>query len=252
MARESSLQELVVASFDAQIANQYTSIPCIVVSVDGPNMVSIQPTVNNKSRDGTVVERPPILGVPVSFPTSNTAGMTFPIKVGDTGLAIFSMRNLDGWKAGNGRPASPQNFAVMDKGDAMFYPGLQPPGSSVNSPAKHVFNHDINDTVMFSNIGGNEAEVRIKADGSIEITTTQQPVTINCSEAIVNASTSIQLTSPAMIVDVEETTWVGNITHQGDYAQTGNYTLVGGQATFNGVIFNTHRHAPAVIPPSNP
>lgn len=235
MARESSLQELVVASFDAQIANQYTSIPCIVVSVDGPNMVSIQPTINNKSRDGTVVERPPILGVPVGFPVSSTAGMTFPIKVGDTGLAVFSMRNLDGWKAGNGRPSSPQNFAVMDKGDAMFYPGLQPPGSSINSPGKHVLAHNTADTVMFSNIGGNEAEVRIKVDGSIEINTSQQPVTINCSEAIVNASTSIQLTSPAMIVDVEETTWVGTISH------TGNYTGVGTH-TFNGIPFETHKH----------
>lgn len=251
MARESSLQELVTAAFDAQIANQYTAIPCIVVSVDGPNMVSIQPTINAKSRDGTVVERPPILGVPVSFPTSNTAGMTFPIEVGSTGTAIFSMRNLDGWKEGNGRPASPQNFAVMDKGDAMFYPGLQTPGSSVNSPSKHVFAHDVKDTVMFSNIGGNEAEVRIKADGSIEINTTSQPVTINCSEAIVNASTSIQLTSPAMIVDVEETTWVGKIIHQGDYEQTGNYTLVGGQATFNGIVFNTHKHLPLTTPPTN-
>lgn len=251
MARESSLQELVTAAFDAQIANQYTAIPCIVVSVDGPNMVSIQPTINAKSRDGTVAERPPILGVPVSFPTSNTAGMTFPIEVGSTGTAIFSMRNLDGWKAGNGRPASPQNFAVMDKGDAMFYPGLQTPGSSVNSPSKHVFAHDVKDTVMFSNIGGNEAEVRIKADGSIEINTTSQPVTINCSEAIVNASTSIQLTSPAMIVDVEETTWVGKITHQGDYAQTGNYSLVGGEATFNGITFNTHSHLPLTTPPTN-
>lgn len=245
MARESSLQELVTASFDAQIANQYTTIPCIVVSVDGPNMVSIQPTINNKSRDGTVVERPPILGVPVAFPVSDTAGMTFPIKVGTTGLAVFSMRNLDGWKGGNGRSASPMNFAVMDKGDAIFYPGLQPPGISVNAPGKHVFAHDLNDTVMFSNLGGNEAEVRIKADGSIEINTSSQPVTINCSEAIVNATTSIQLTSPAMIVDVDDTTWVGNINH------TGNYTGVGVQ-TFNGVVFSTHRHAPSVVPPTGP
>lgn len=244
MARESSLQELVTASFDAQIANQYTAIPCIVVSVDGPNMVSIQPTINNKSRDGSVVERPPILGVPVSFPVSDTAGMTFPIKVGTTGVAIFSMRNLDGWKGGNGRAASPLNFAVMDKGDAMFYPGLQPPGISVNSPSKHVLSHDINDTVMFSNLGGNEAEVRIKADGSIEINTSQQPVTVNCSEAIVNASTSIQLTSPAMIVDVDDITIVGDINH------TGNLNSTGVQ-TFTGIVFGTHDHIPGPGP-SNP
>ncbi len=132
----------------------------------------------------------------------------------------------------------------MDKGDAMFYPGLQPPGSSVNAPGKHVLSHDVNDTVMFSNLGGNEAEVRIKADGSIEINTSSQPVTINCSEAIVNATTSIQLTSPALIIDCDTTTWVGDINH------TGGYTGVGVQ-TFNGVVFSTHDHIPGPGP-SNP
>lgn len=251
MARESSLQELVIASFESQLNNQYTSIPCIVVAVVGPNMVSIQPTINNKSKDGTVVEHPSIVGVPVGFPVSDTAGMTFPIKVGTTGLAIFSMRNLDGWKSGNGRPSSPQNFAVMDRSDAMFYPGLQPPGSSVNSPTKHVLAHDVNDTVMFSNIGGSECEVRLKVDGSIEINTSNQPVTINCSNAIVNASEGIELNAQTMTVDIPTTTWLGAINHVGDYSHTGNYTLIGGQATFNGVVFNTHRHAPDTVPPSN-
>ena len=38
-----------------------------------------------------------------------------------------------------------------------------------------------------------------------------------------------------MIVDVEETTWVGTISH------TGNYTGVGTH-TFNGIPFETHKH----------
>ena len=91
----------------------------------------------------------------------------------------------------------------------------------------------------------------MKIDGSIEINTSNQPVVINCSEATVNASASINLNAQTMTVDVPTTTWIGAINLQGNLTQIGNYTMTG-VATFNGVIFNTHRHAPAVIPPTNP
>lgn len=249
-----AIQDVLVSSFQSQMQNVHTILPCIVVGVrDGLNgqMVDIQPTINQKYQDGTVKERPPILGVPVSFQVSKKAGFTFPIEVGDTGTALFSMRNIDAWKSGNGRPSTPANFAKMDKGDAIFLPGIQPPGMAVNNPSKHILTHDTKDTVMFANLGGVESEVRLKVDGSIEVNTSNQPVVINCSQATINASESINLNSPTMTVDVPDITLIGNITHQGDYTQTGNYTLVGGQATFNGVVFNLHRHAPSTVPPSN-
>lgn len=249
-----AIQDVLVSSFQSQMQNVHTILPCIVVGVrDGLNgqMVDIQPTINQKYQDGTVKERPPILGVPVAFQVSKKSGFTFPIEVGDTGTALFSMRNMDAWKSGNGRPSTPANFAKMDKGDAIFLPGIQPPGMAVNNPSKHILTHDTKDTVMFANLGGIESEVRLKVDGSVEINTSNQPVVINCSEATINASESINLNSPTMTVDVGSTTWIGTIIHQGDYAQTGNYTLVGGQATFNGIVFNLHRHAPSTVPPSN-
>lgn len=244
---ESIIQDVLTASFESQMSNIHTAIPCIVVAVrDGlyGQMVDIQPTINQKFQDGGVKERPVILGVPIAFPVSKTAGFTFPIASGDTGIAIFSMRNMDSWKSGNGRPSTPANFAKMDKGDAMFIPGIQPPGMAVNNPAKHVLTHDTKDTVMFGNLGGAEAEVRIKADGSVEINTSNQPVVINCSDATVNATDSINLNAVNLTVDATNSTWIGPINH------TGNYTGVGVQ-TFNGVIFSTHRHAPSTVPPSN-
>jgi len=240
------IQELLGAVFDDKANNLYTSMPCIVVAVRdnlSGQMVDIQPTINQKAPDGTVAERPPILGVPVAFPVSSTAGMTFPIKAGDTGMAVFSMRDMTAWKSGNGRPATPTNFAKMDKGDAVFYPGIQPPGSAVNNPAKHVLAHNTNDTVMFANLGATEVEVRLKSDGSIELNTSNQPVTINCSNATVNATQSIDLRAPTVNIDAAESVWTGNLTHYG------NYTGVGVQ-TFNTVIFSTHKHGQSP-PPSN-
>ena len=233
-----AIQSTMMSAFDSQMNNVYTIIPCIVVAVrDGLNgqMVDIQPTINQKQQDGTVAERPTISGVPVSFQVSKKSGFTFPIEVGDTGTALFSMRNMDGWKAGNGRPSSPANFAKMDKGDAIFLPGIQPPGMAVNNPSKHVLTHATQDTVIFGNLGGAEAEVRIKVDGSIEINTSNQPVIINCSDATVNASSSINLNAPTMTVDVASTLWIGDVVQQGNWTQTGTYVL-------NTININLHKH----------
>lgn len=233
-----AIQDTVNSAFDYKMESVNTAIPCIVLGIrdnGGTQMVDIQPTINQKLQDGSIKERPPILGVPVSFPVSSTAGMTYPIKIGDTGLAVFSMRDMDTWKSGNGRPSTPSNASKMAAGDAVFYPGIQPPGNAVNNPSKHVLTHSTSDTVIFQNLGGNECEVRLKADGSVEINTSNQPVTINCSNATVNASESINLNSPQMTVDVQSSVWLGDIVH------TGNYTAVGAQ-TFNGIVFSTHRH----------
>ena len=249
----SAIQSTMTGAFDSLMNNKYTIIPCIVVAVrDSLNgqMVDIQPTINQLEQDGTVKERAVIPGVPVSFQVSRKSGFTFPIEVGDTGTAMFSMRNMDAWKGGNGRPASPTNFAKLDKSDAIFLPGIQPPGVAVNNPAKHVLTHDTKDTVLFGNLGGAEAEIRIKADGSIGITTSNMPVIINGSDITVNAATSLSFNTPNLTVDADVTTWIGNINLQGTLTQVGNYTM-SGIATFNGVIFNTHRHAPSVVPPSN-
>jgi hypothetical protein len=249
-----AIQDTVNSAFDYKMESVNTAIPCIVIAVrdnGSGQMVDIQPTINQKLQDGSVKERPPIYGVPISFPVSSKAGMTFPIEVGTTGTAIFSMRDMAAWKAGNGRPSTPQTAGKMSASDAMFYPGIQPPGSAINDPAKHVLTHSTSDTVMFSNLGGVEAEVRIKADGSIEVNTSNQPVTINCSVANINFSEEMNVVGPTMNVDVPSINFTGNITHignttqTGSYSHNGNYTGIGVQ-TFNGIIFSAHVHISSV------
>lgn len=249
--REASLQELLVSSFQSQSNNMYTAIPCVVVaireSLEGA-MVDIQPTINQKTKDGTVKERATILGVPVSFPVSSSAGVLFPVRVGTTGTAIFSMRNLDAWKSSNGNPSTPLNFAKFDKGDALFFPGIQPPGVSLSNPSKHIWQHSTDDVVVFNNIGtSTENEYRLKASGDIQINTNQD-VFVVCNNANVTAQQDITLncanldvTADTATFAITSTSWIGSITQVGNYIQTGNYTLTG-TATMNGIAFDTHKH----------
>lgn len=244
-----AIQDTINSAFDYKMDNIHTAIPCIVIAVrneGSTQMVDIQPTINQKLPDGTVKERPPILGVPISFPISSNGGMTYPITVGTTGMAQFSMRDMESWKAGNGRPSTPQTAGKMSASDAVFQPGIQPPGSAINNPSKHVLTHSTQDVVLFGNLGGAEAEVRIKADGSIEINTSNHPVTINCSVANVNATQEINLTSPLMNVDVDQTNWTGAITLTGSVNQMGDWTQLG-IYTLAGVNVNLHVH-PGVLP----
>lgn len=235
---QAEMQDLLTAAFQSQMNNVYTAIPCVVVSVAGPSSVNIQPSINQKMKDGGVKERPVIQAVPVSFPVSKTAGFTFPIKPGDTGIAVFSMRSIAGWKTSDGYPSTPLDYSKMDKNDAMFIPGIQTQAVAVNNPSKHIYDHSIEDAVMFNGLGGSEAEVRIKQNGDVLIRT-QQKVIVECDEANVTANTSASITTPTLAIDAQNTTWIGNVTHVGTF-------------TFNGVNFSTHRHAPSPVPPSNP
>jgi hypothetical protein len=187
----------------------------------------------------------------VSFPVSTTAGFTFPIEVGSTGIAIFSMRNLDAWKnSATGRPTTPLNFAKFDKGDAMFIPGIQPPGMSVNNPEKRKWQHSTKDAVLVNNIGtGSECEVRLKPSGDVVINTDFN-VEVNCKNATVTASeditlacTTLDVTATTATFDIGTTTWTGTIQHNGGYTGNGTYT-------FNGINFSSHKHTGVQAGPS--
>ena len=227
-----ALQELLNLSGDTLVNNLYTAIPCIVLGViDNLNgcMVNIQPTINQKMKDGTVKERQPILGVPVVFPCSRTSAFTFPIEAGDTGLAVFSMRSLDAWKSGQGMPSAPLNYAKFDKGDAIFIPGLQPSLVSINNPSSRFWPHNTKDTVVAHNIGtANEVEMRMTPEGNFLIKTS--------ADVQVQAE-NVAVTASYMSVEVADTEWVGNITHAG-------------VLNSNGIVFDSHVHTGVQSGPS--
>lgn len=247
MAREDSLQELLNTSFEYQMAGVNTAITATVVSVEGlsKGMISAQPSVNMKFKDGQIKEWPTIESIPIVFPSSSTSALTFPINAGDPVLLIFSMRGLDNFKNGNGLPATPTDFRKFDLSDAIAIPSPFPKGKSINNPDGRVWDHSIGDMVMSHNLGsGNEVEFRLKADGGIQIRSTKD-VEILGKNIAINATESFSLTSPKADFDIPQTTWIGSLSQTGDYTQMGNYTATGVQ-TFNGIVFSTHKHISAV------
>ncbi|WP_146017996.1 MULTISPECIES: hypothetical protein [Pseudomonas] len=89
---------------------------------------------------------------------------------------------------------------------------------------------DPNDLLIVHNVGtGQETQLALKADGNAEIKS-QFTVKVIGKDIEFNASNSITLNTQQMNINVPQTNW------------TGNYTMTG-QATFNGVLFDTHFHS---------
>ncbi len=267
MSREPSLPEVLSSSFNKQMTNIFTAMPGIVVTVRNElndMTLDVQPTLNIKTKNQEVTERPVIVNVPLQFPASSTAALTYPINVGDSVLLIFSMRGLDTWKRGNGRNVTPTDFRKFDKRDCFAIPGVFPSTNSINDPAKRVWNHNTRDTVLVNSIGtAQETEIRILESGGIVINTNQdvttncknmvanveQNTTINTNNLVIDSAESIDITTTTLNIAATTTTWSGGITHVGSLEHIGSYNGTGTQ-TFNGVVFSTHKHG-ASPPPSN-
>lgn len=209
-AGEISLQESVQSAIEDYKIDMNTCLPAVVVRVlDNLNycQIDVQPSINIKGFDGSTTERPPILNVPVQFPSSSTSAITFPLNPGDPVLLIFSQRGLDAWKAGNGYATTPTDYRMMDYKDCFAIPCVWPKARSVNDPVKRRWPHNTRDLVVAHNVGSaNEIELRLTEGGRIQF----------------NSDIGMDINVP----DIKIT---GTVTHTGILSS-------------NGVILDVHTH----------
>ena len=143
------LSEFVRKAVRAEMASGVRSmIPCRVESVtlDGNGNIQaviVKPLIKDWRRDETgalVVESVPIVNeCPVQFLTGGGFTFTCPVARGTLGSIVFSDRSLDRYLAGSGQEVDPQIYTRNNLTDAVFVPGLMPPGASdgAAAPADH-------------------------------------------------------------------------------------------------------------------
>jgi phage baseplate assembly protein gpV len=176
--KELTLSSVLNDFYNHKTSDMYTAIPCRVITIRielEDQRLDIQPLTNKSLPDGTVIEQPTILNVPLIFPASKKASMTFPMDVGDIVLCVFSQRSTDAFKASTGSvtytPEDKRRFSIRD---AIAIPGLFPFKDSINDPAKRKWTHSTRDMVITNNIGeSTECEFRLKDNGNIEMRTDQ-------------------------------------------------------------------------------
>lgn len=107
----------------------YTMLPGVIVTWDG-NMATVRPTVDKLLSDGSVLEAPKIVRVPVKFPVADggRAYVTVPLKPGDPVELTFSCRSLENWI--NGADSVPDDPRQFDITDCFATPVMRPPKSA--------------------------------------------------------------------------------------------------------------------------
>lgn len=119
-----SLQKVISEIASGIIRGIHTAIPAVIDSYNHKKMLcNARPSINTTFDDGVVVATPMIYNVPVLFPRSRKAAITFPLEKGDTVLLVFAERSLDEWIEKGGNKVSPEDPRRHDMSDAIAIPG---------------------------------------------------------------------------------------------------------------------------------
>jgi len=223
----------LIGIINKQITNQnHEQDQCFLARVIRVNNVALTVDIEmltlRYDADGDTQDDTPILGVPLVMPSSSTSAITFPVQAGDTVVCVVSQTSIDNYRSSNGSadvPTRVNDNRRFNAQDAIATPF----NKRSNNPALRTLSHDPNDVVITHNIGtGNECSVVMKADGNVEVTS---PFTVKvmAQDIELEAANSLSLKAQTMTINVPNTTW------------TGNYTMTG-QAKFNGILFDTHKH----------
>ena len=205
------LSAVIEAAVRYHLGEVNTAIPARILKYDPSKQeAEVQPLIKRRYKDGTVVSRAPITGVPVVFPAAGGGIITFPVVVGDTVLLIFSQRSIDRWVRSEGGEVDPGDNRKHDISDAMAIPGLFSLNQALQSDPDNVI-------IKFSG-----AEIALTPDGAVQI---EAPGGFS-----VNGDTDITGTLSV----------TGDVQFDSDLNVTGN--IVAAEVTGGGKILSTHTH----------
>lgn len=121
-----TLARVILDTIENRLCDLHVSLPGKVLSYDpGTQKAKIQLQIKRKYVDGTDVEIPPVVDVPVAWPRAGKSYLHLPLKAGHQVMVVFSERSLDEWKEQGGSQA-PEIFRKHSYSDAWAIPGGYP------------------------------------------------------------------------------------------------------------------------------
>lgn len=152
-----TLADVMSKAIKRSISNIHTVLPGMIEKYDHKTQkAQVKPLIKKKYRDGVVESLPVIVDVPVVWPRSSNASMTFPVNKGDYVLLLFAERSIERFLASGGEQ-EPGDMRKYDLTDAIAIPGLYPFSEASRS--------DNNEDVLLIY---NDTSVRITKAGNLE------------------------------------------------------------------------------------
>lgn len=152
-----STTELLESQAAAVQMQIHTALPARVVSFNAADQtVSIELMIEQIDYKGNQLALPPLVDVPVKMFAWGQFMITAEPQQGDEGLATFCERCIDGWWE-SGRKSVPMDIRFHDLSDAFFDGGYRSKPKALTI------------TPNCLNIAGESNYIRLKSDGTIEI-----------------------------------------------------------------------------------
>ncbi len=128
-----TLPDIIQTFINNSIADIYKCLPAQIETYDETiQLASVKPLIKKKFTNDEVLALPIINNVPIVFPRSNDAIISFPLSKGDTVALLFVDRSMDEWLS-SGDDVTPDDRRKHNISDAIGIPGLFPFSST--SPA---------------------------------------------------------------------------------------------------------------------
>lgn len=122
-------------------ANLHTSMIAEVVEIvsEGEEIryVNVVPVFDKHYKDGVKLIKSEIVGVPLLYPSGGGGIITFPVKVGDKVLLVFSQEDIEYFKEGSDKkqPKTRRKFSIND---AVAFPCIYPTDTNLDPSNRHV------------------------------------------------------------------------------------------------------------------
>ena len=209
-----------ISAFKDKQSNIWTSIPAIILSFDPLTMTaSVQPAIQgiwytpiDGNNVGKFINLPQLIYCPVQFPGAGGTSITFPIKLGDECLVIFSSRCIDGWYQ-NGAfdhtkqqiiPRPQLELRLHDMSDGMCLLGFKSVPNvfpNISTSTLQIRNNvSSTESYCYIEVDPTTNNVNVHTSGSVNITTAG---TVN-----INSTGNTNITAPTVAI-------TGNMTVSG-------------------------------------
>ncbi|MCP4482082.1 MAG: hypothetical protein GY817_04685 [bacterium] len=123
-----TMNKLLETHFKASIAGINTAMPALVKAFNADNKTcDVKPVFKKKYSDNEIVEYPLLTDVPIVYPQTKKAIISYPLEVDDYVLLVFNQRSIDRFKQVGGIEEHKDN-RICHLNDAVAFVGVYPLG----------------------------------------------------------------------------------------------------------------------------
>ena len=149
------------------------AIPAIVVGVSNlkDGLIDVLPIVNSVNHlTWETTEHNTLYDIPVVLPSTTNSSICFPVNQGDTVELILQSSDIIRFRDGNKEQHDPSQLGYNNLANCIAIVGFVPFQESCFNPNNYKNDFDNQDlNIVHNKNSGNEANIVIKSDGSINI-----------------------------------------------------------------------------------